>query len=102
MARATLELPGLDFRDLFDPEHLAALRRRFLERLRQSDLALAERWHAYEQGAEPGEGEVSALLIDTARHLSRFLAELFGVTEETAELARQAEREKTVFRFKNQ
>ena len=83
MSAATLTLRGFGFQELFRPEGLARLDRRFLDHLRARDPALATRLEDYRVhplAALP----TSELLLAVAPHLEDFLGELFGIREALA------------------
>ncbi len=78
---------GLDFADLYDAAGLARLDAIFLDRLRRSDAALAERLReAREAGGSTARDE-APLLTELAPHLEAFVAELFGIGDALAALA---------------
>ncbi len=92
--------PGYYFQDLFDPERLAALDALFRTELEKSDAPLAAKFDSYRAGAAiPGLDE-SELLIKVATPLSRFVADLFGVTNNLQGLLDQGARERQIARFK--
>lgn len=80
---------GLRFEELYDPAGAAKIDALFLAALRKSDEGLAGRLLAAR--AEPksidSKGE-SSLIIETAAHLDDFIGELFGISDEVAEIGR--------------
>src|SRR5690242_3543552 len=79
----------LTFPDLYTTEGLARIDGAFVEFLRGSDAALAQRLVAARQKESPlDRGAESALLIAVAAHLEDFIALLFGVETEVAALQR--------------
>ncbi|HEX2572271.1 MAG TPA: pyridine nucleotide-disulfide oxidoreductase [Polyangia bacterium] len=100
----TLGIEGFSFADLFQPERLADLYRRWEEGLRAADPGLHERYvacRAHSDGAPPPR-ELSELLLAVAPHVSEFLARLFGVNAERREQMAATEAELVVFRFKDE
>ncbi len=97
-----LGLPEFTYEDLHDPHGLARLHQAFVTRLEADDAALAERYVAYRDSAgRTLEGPVeSELLVAVSRHVSRFLASLFGVEAELAALERRALADRVIFDFK--
>ena len=99
-----LGLPGFAFEDLYRPEKLALLHQRFLEALGDDDAALRHSWDAYRQGGRgslPAKEE-SALLVQVAPHVARFVTRLFGVEDAAAGAGRAIADEKAVFAFKRE
>src|SRR5205814_650458 len=92
--------PGYGFADLFVPARLAQLDAEFRAELAAADPALAARFAAYRGGVSGTPPEDSELLIAVARHLSRFVAELFGNQGPRQRLLEVAAREAAVFRMK--
>src|SRR3954471_7669712 len=81
---------GFAFPDLYDRAALSRLDGVFLDHLRESDAALANRLLAARATPEalPAKDE-SELLIALGPHLEGFLATLFGIEEAARELARR-------------
>lgn len=93
-----LGIEGFDLADLHRAARLADLHERFLGQLAESDADLAERWAAHRAGSlQPTPPEESRLLIDVARHLAAFLAQLFGVEEAREERRRVLKLKQRVF-----
>jgi NADPH-dependent glutamate synthase beta subunit-like oxidoreductase/NAD(P)H-flavin reductase len=92
--------PGYTFADLFVPARLAELDTAFRMELAAADAPLAARFEAYRGGGSAGPVEDSELLIAVARHLSRFVAALFGNLGPRQRLLDAASGEAAVFRMK--
>ena len=95
-----LSLDGFSYADLHDPLRLPGLDLAFRERLRQDDPALSERFERYRAGEAVSPTALSAILVDAARPLARFVAELFGVVEERERAGARAKEEAVLFRFR--
>ncbi|MHB8877430.1 MAG: FAD-dependent oxidoreductase, partial [Myxococcaceae bacterium] len=99
-----LGVDGFDYPDLHHPRGLRRLAERFDAQLAQDDPALFAAFEAYRQAG--GEGLTppakSELLVRVAEHLSRFVARLFGIGDEAAELARRLTGELPLFEFKKE
>src|SRR5437763_8461362 len=83
-APLVLGIPGFTQADLFAPERLRALFERWHEALASDHPALAARYDAYRatQGADLAPAAISALLVELAPHVSRFVIRLFGCERE--------------------
>lgn len=80
-----VNLKHLTFKELFEPIGLEKLDALFLEQLKARDTSLHQRLLAYrEQHAELTPIEISDLIIETAKILEIFLAELFSIEEALA------------------
>ena len=92
---------GLSFPELYERAGLAQLDARFVERLREADAPLHERFLAARRdpSALPYKDEAE-LLMAAAPHLDRFVAELFGIEEEWQELVESHHRLAPLFRVK--
>ncbi len=93
-------LPGLVYADLFRPAKLRDLDALFQGELAREAPDLAARFARYRAGEELGAAEVSRLLVEAARPLSRFLARIFAVEEERAALLSGASRDALLFKFR--
>jgi NADPH-dependent glutamate synthase beta subunit-like oxidoreductase/NAD(P)H-flavin reductase len=92
---------GLAFEDLYRREGLARVDREFLAALREADGPLHDRLvAARDAGAALPYKEEAELLIAAAPHLDRFIAKLFGIEEEWAELVESHHRLAPLFRVK--
>jgi NADPH-dependent glutamate synthase beta subunit-like oxidoreductase/NAD(P)H-flavin reductase len=101
MAQLTLQLPGYEFTQLFDAQHLARLDEDFLAALKAEDSALYHQLIAYRHLSRSFSREAtSQLLIATAVHLSHFLSTFFGVVQPTAHLRLEILRDTVLFQFK--
>ncbi len=98
-----LGIAGFDFVDLHRPERLAELHRAFLDDLASRDASLSRRWASYakreEQLAPPIE---SQLLIDVARHVSNFIARLFGISHDALTRKQELVDRQLVFKVRNE
>jgi NADPH-dependent glutamate synthase beta subunit-like oxidoreductase/NAD(P)H-flavin reductase len=91
---------GYRYSDLHDPDRLRELDADFRRVLAGNDPAVSQRFEAYRAGAEltpPADGD---LLIEVARHLSRFVAELFPIEQELAALRAAAIADQPVLRLR--
>jgi NADPH-dependent glutamate synthase beta subunit-like oxidoreductase/NAD(P)H-flavin reductase len=96
-----LGVEGFRYQDLHRDEKLAELDRIFQDELARENPGLAARVTAYRQ--DPASIDPlprSSLLIEGARHLSRFLVRLFGVEQEWRAQASSAGPEAVLFRFR--
>src|SRR6185369_15704396 len=81
---------GFGFADLYDRNGLSRLDGVFLDQLRASDAALADRLLAARATVDTlADKDESELLIALGPHLESFLAKLFGIEDATRELARR-------------
>ncbi|MCC6608840.1 MAG: FAD-dependent oxidoreductase [Burkholderiales bacterium] len=94
---------GFSFADLYRREGLLGIDAAFLEQLGAADAALKERLVAARGAAATlsAKGE-SALLLEVAPHLERFVAELFGIADEVRSLARRHEELAPLYAVKRQ
>src|SRR5512133_3817772 len=101
MQTLTLSIPGFSYEDLPDAERLAELTRLFYDSVHLADPTLMERFRRYREtkGVGMRDVEISAILVDMAPHLSRFVARLFGVENECKEMMIRATREQVIFLF---
>jgi NADPH-dependent glutamate synthase beta subunit-like oxidoreductase/NAD(P)H-flavin reductase len=83
---------GIAFADLYRRDGLVAIDGAFLQFLGAADAALRERLLAAraDAGAVTAKDE-SALILDVAPHLERFIGELFGIASDVAALSRRHE-----------
>ena len=97
-----LGVEGFLFRDLFEVEKLEELASEFERFVGQRDAPLLARFLEYRRGtlAIRGTPEESELLIGMSRHLSAFLARMFGVESEVEALRQRAVRDAEVAAFK--
>ncbi len=79
---------GMAFPDLYDRDGLARLDAAFLCFLETADPALQARLVAARKNAESLDNKSeSALILDIAPHLERFISQLFGIADEVLALA---------------
>ncbi|WP_223644162.1 FAD-dependent oxidoreductase [Corallococcus sp. EGB] len=99
-----LGLPGFTFEDLYRPSGLRRLTERFDARLQADAPGLFQTFDTYRQsgGAHLSGPAASDLLIQVARHVSRFVATLFGITPESERLSRHLRAELPLFDFKRE
>jgi NADPH-dependent glutamate synthase beta subunit-like oxidoreductase/NAD(P)H-flavin reductase len=97
-----LGVPGFSFADLYRAERLRDLYDRFVEEVREADAAFWAQWQAYAASPDAPRSpiELSRLLVRMSRHVSAFLARLFGVGEEAETLSQATHRRDDLFRFK--
>ena len=91
---------GFTYADLHDAARLAALDRLFRQRLASEDPALSSRFERHRAGEPLPPADLSALLVDAARPLSRFVAELFGIEDAREALRARTGEEAVLFRFR--
>jgi NADPH-dependent glutamate synthase beta subunit-like oxidoreductase/NAD(P)H-flavin reductase len=97
-----LGIPGYTFADLHDPYRLASLYERFCEEIIVDYPSLAAEWDAYRKAPDAPRPPtaLSSLLTAMAPHVSRFVARLFDVDAESAELTATTRNQDDLFRFK--
>ncbi|MEQ8493290.1 MAG: FAD-dependent oxidoreductase, partial [Gammaproteobacteria bacterium] len=103
-AELTLGIAGFTYADLYEPQALARLTEVFHDHLAAADGSVAERFHAYRdcRGEGMSPEAVSAVLVDTAPHLGRFLARLFRIEGAwQAQHAHIRDEDATVLGFRN-
>jgi NADPH-dependent glutamate synthase beta subunit-like oxidoreductase/NAD(P)H-flavin reductase len=81
---------------------LRDLHDRFCEQLAAQDPAFRAEWESYRADPDAARSpvEVSRLLVTMSRHVSAFLARLFGLEEQAETLARETHAQDDLFRFK--
>ncbi|MDA8154785.1 MAG: hypothetical protein M0003_19090, partial [Acidithiobacillus sp.] len=78
---------NFEYKELFTAEGLVRLDGEFLRSLAEKDKTLAENLQIYRAaGAQPADKAQSEFLLCLAPHLERFIARLFCVEPEVAEL----------------
>ncbi len=104
-----LGIDGFSFDDLHRPAGLQRLHVQFLMALRDADPALSTRFSLYREASLAGtpRGGLTApaeseLLIAVAEHQSRFIARLFNVEAELAQLRGRLTGEGALFEFKRE
>jgi NADPH-dependent glutamate synthase beta subunit-like oxidoreductase/NAD(P)H-flavin reductase len=99
-----LGIAGFAFADLHSPDGLRRLFQHWHHELHARAPELAARYDAYR--ATQGEGmtpeAISALLVDVAPEVSRFVIRLFGCEDGARELVRAVEADLVVCRFKDE
>jgi NADPH-dependent glutamate synthase beta subunit-like oxidoreductase/NAD(P)H-flavin reductase len=98
----TLGVPGFTYADLHVPERLRDLHDVFLRAVGEADPDLGRRWDEYRHAPDAPRPatDVSALYVQMAPHVSRFVTRLFGVEEEVAALETATGAQDVLFRFK--
>src|SRR6187455_2783321 len=98
----SLGIDGFTYADLHNPVRLRDLHSVFCDRVEAADPALWTSWDAYQRDPDAPRPAVerSDLIVRMAPHLSRFLAELFGVDDAAAGIARSTQELDALFRFK--
>jgi NADPH-dependent glutamate synthase beta subunit-like oxidoreductase/NAD(P)H-flavin reductase len=97
-----LGVQGFSYSDLFDPARLADLAENFYAEVAEKEPILHEALRRYIDNR--GEGfekrAASKVLTDSAPFLSDFIARLFGITREVAELEREILRQNPIWKYK--
>ncbi len=94
---------GLEFADLYRHAGLLRLDQSFLAFLEAADASLAARLAAGRAAPESLDAKAeSALLLELAPHLERFLAQLFGIAEELRALQRRHDELAPLYTVKRQ
>jgi NADPH-dependent glutamate synthase beta subunit-like oxidoreductase/NAD(P)H-flavin reductase len=99
--KSRLQIEGFTFEELFQAEALERLDKQFLYYLQQQDIALHDDLLAYRHKVKPfPTKQLSNLLIECAKHLEFFIADLFKIEVEVnqAQLALLADN--AIFLFK--
>jgi len=97
-----LGIPGYTFADLHDPHRLASLYERFCEQVSADHPSLWAEWSELAKSPDLPRPPtaVSGLLTAMAPHVSRFVARLFDVEAESADLTAATRDQDDLFRFK--
>jgi len=99
-----LGFDNFTFHDLYNPFRLKELADIFYQALDQENPALFARFVAYRNSK--GEGmkpeDISAVLVEAAPYLSRFVVKLFGVEKDAEALRKKVENEQIIFRIKKE
>lgn len=97
----SLGIEGFNYSDIFKPGRLRDLSAAFHQFLQErSPDAKKELDHYFKEGESDSSRE-GDILLNCAPHLSEFIAELFGIKRELAELNNTYLSKKETFRFKN-
>jgi NADPH-dependent glutamate synthase beta subunit-like oxidoreductase/NAD(P)H-flavin reductase len=99
-----LGVEGFDWDDLFRPEALRRLHERFLAELAATAPETAGRFAAYREsrGAGMKPQAISDVLVETAPHVSAFVARLFGVEREWQRQIAETRAVSPLYKFKDQ
>ena len=99
-----LGLSGFTYADLYEPAGLRRLHDSFLAYFEKRDAEAFGKFEAYRVCAGSGFGpkETSEALLAAAPHLSAFVGELFGVSQELEALERETQQESVLWRFKKE
>jgi NADPH-dependent glutamate synthase beta subunit-like oxidoreductase/NAD(P)H-flavin reductase len=97
-----LGVPGFKFSDLFDAVRLRELAEKFYEELKEENALLHDALTKYVAARGAGyEARVeSNILTDSAPHLSRFIARLFGISRERERLEREITEQNPIWKYK--
>jgi NADPH-dependent glutamate synthase beta subunit-like oxidoreductase/NAD(P)H-flavin reductase len=94
---------GLSFPELYEREGLVRVDRAFLSLLRSTDAALAQRLEAARGAPDTLDPKAeSALILEIAPRLERFIARLFGIEAEALALARRHDELTPIYHVKRQ
>ena len=97
-----LGIKGFRYSDLFDPAKLAELTEAFYSEVAAAEPVLHEALRRYidNRGAGFEKRAASKVLTDSAPFLSDFIARMFGITKERAELEREILRQDPIWKYK--
>ncbi|MCW5960142.1 MAG: FAD-dependent oxidoreductase [Pyrinomonadaceae bacterium] len=97
-----LGVPGFQYSDLYDAVRLKDLAEKFYDEVSTFDPVLHEALTRYiDAGGKNFEPKVeSQILTDAAPYLSDFIARLFKITNERAEIEKEIKRQDPIWRFK--
>ncbi|RJS15639.1 pyridine nucleotide-disulfide oxidoreductase [Corallococcus sp. H22C18031201] len=100
----TLGMPGFTFEDLYRPRGLRRLMERFDAQLAKDEPDLFQAFDAYRQsgGASLSGPQEADVLVRVARHVSRFISQLFRIETESQRLAGHLRGELPLFDFKRE
>jgi len=94
---------GIDFPGLYRHDGLLALDRAFVAFLGAANATLGDRLAAGRADPQAlSAKDESALILEVAPHLERFVGELFGIVDEVEALARRHAEQNPLFRIKRQ
>ena len=101
MSRLKLGFSGFDYSDLSRPDGLARLDEQFVQTLHQQAPELCDALLAWrEQRSTDDAATISDQLIEVARHLEKFIGQLFGIEDEMEALRARILGHNPVFVFK--
>ncbi len=97
-----LGIPGYKYSDLFDAARLAELAERFYSEIAAKEPILHDALRKYIETRGRGleKRAASKLLTDSAPFLSDFVARMFGITSERAELESEILRQNPIWKYK--
>lgn len=101
MTTPKLQLTGFTFSELFTPEGLDRLDHAFLRLLAELSPDIHQQLMAYRHGKVSDPGAISALIIDCAPYVQDFLAKLYAIEQEVADLQRRATQHDPIYQFKS-
>src|SRR4051812_47553370 len=99
-----LGLDGFTFEDLYRPRGLERLHARFDAELAKADPTLHARFTAWRASGGTNEAgpQTSDLLMQVSRHVSLFIARLFGIATEAERLGQALKAELRLFDFRRE
>jgi NADPH-dependent glutamate synthase beta subunit-like oxidoreductase/NAD(P)H-flavin reductase len=98
----SLGIAGFTYADLYQPQRLRELHEAFCARVAADDPDLWREWDVYRSAPDsiPSPIERSDLIVRMAPHVSRFVAQLFGVEAAASAIQDGTHRLDPLFRFK--
>ncbi len=97
-----LGIPGFHYSDLYDAVRLRELAEKFYAEIEEEDALLYEALTQYVEarGANYESRVESKILTDAAPYLSNFIARMFGITRERANLKREINEQDPIWKYK--
>src|SRR5687767_11535012 len=97
-----LGIPGFRYSDLFDARRLAELAEAFYREVADKEPVLHDALRRYIDGRGQGTEKraASKILTDAAPFLSDFIARMFGISAERAELEKEILRQNPIWKYK--
>src|SRR4030095_6573498 len=97
-----LGIPGFRYSDLFEPVRLAELAEAFYAEIDEKEPVLYDALSKYIDNGGTGfeKRAASKILTDSAPFLSDFIARMFGITAEQAELEKEILRQNPIWKYK--